>query len=318
MAEWQNRYLEPFLEMLVAERGASKNTVEAYARDLNHCAQFVGGQGAPDLAQATTQQLRSYLRALDETGLSARTAARRLSSLRQYFKFLFIESIRRDDPSSTLDSPRQGRSLPKTLSQDDVNALIAGLEKYSGPQPARLRALIELLYATGMRVSELVGLPLATVVRDPDILIVRGKGEKERMIPLTDPARKAVKAYLPKRQALLGQVASPHLFPGGRGSTAHLTRHRFAQMLKDLARLAKLNPEKISPHVLRHAFASHLLAHGADLRSVQAMLGHADITTTQIYTHVLDERLRQMVETHHPLAKKARTLRRKKPPSRKK
>ena len=295
--------------MLVAERGAADNTVSAYANDLKDCGNFLGERGGPNLANATTEDLRAYLAAI-EAAIAPRTTARRISVLKQFYKFLFVEGVRTDDPSSVLDAPRQGRVLPKILSEDEVEALLAAAGRRTGPDGLRLRALLELLYAAGLRVSELVGLPTSAVARDPELLIVKGKGGKERMVPLTDAAREAVRNYLPSRDHYLDpDNPSPWLFPGGAGRTRtdrHLTRHRFAQMLKQLAAEAGLAPDKVSPHVLRHAFASHLLAHGADLRSVQAMLGHSDITTTQIYTHVLDERLRQLVQSHHPLAAKSR------------
>ncbi|MCZ6605127.1 MAG: site-specific tyrosine recombinase XerD [Alphaproteobacteria bacterium] len=307
MTEAAVRYLELFLEMLVAERGASENTVAAYSRDVADCGRFVAQRkGGRDLAAATTEDLRAYLGALETAGLAPRTAARRLSALRQYYKFLFVEGLRGDDPSAVLDAPRQGRPLPKILSEMEVDALFTAAKRRRGPESIRLIALIEILYAAGLRVSELVGLKLSSLARDPEILIVTGKGGKERMVPLNRSARQAVQDYLEVRDHFLGpDHESLYLFPGGAKHSApgrHLTRHRFAQLLKGLARDADLPPEKVSPHVLRHAFASHLLAHGADLRAVQAMLGHSDITTTQIYTHVLDERLRQVLHRHHPLA----------------
>jgi integrase/recombinase XerD len=233
------------------------------------------------------------------------TAARRLSALRQFFRFLYAEGLRADDPCGILDSPRRGRALPKILQEDEVDRLLAAAAARPGPEGCRLNALVELCYATGMRVSELVGLPLAAVARDPRVLIVRGKGDKERMVPLGDSARRAIRSYLAARDRFVGKTdVSPWLFPGRAGQ--HLTRHRFAQLLKELAGEAGIDHRRVSPHVLRHAFASHLLHHGADLRAVQQMLGHADISTTQIYTHVLDERLRRLVAEHHPLAKPGR------------
>jgi integrase/recombinase XerD len=292
---------ESFVEMLVAERGAAANTVEAYRRDLDDLAAFLVGRGR-DLAGAATDDLRAYLGALGARGLSARTVARRLSALRQLYAFLVADGRRADDPSAVLDSPRRGRALPKVISEDEVDRLLAAARTRSNPQGLRLQALVETLYATGLRVSELVGLPLAALGRGEAVLIVRGKGGKERMVPLGEPAAEAIAAYLTVRPAFLGRRSdSPWLFPS-RASGGHLTRHRFAQLLKALAVEAGIDPERLSPHVLRHAFASHLLAHGADLRTVQAMLGHADISTTQIYTHVLDARLKALVATHHPLA----------------
>jgi integrase/recombinase XerD len=238
--------------------------------------------------------------------MAPRTAARRLSALRQFHRFLNGEGVRPDDPTAALDSPRQGRPLPKYLSEAEVDALLVASRARPGPDGVRLVALLELLYATGLRVSELVGLPLAAIARDRRLLSVRGKGNKERLVPLSEPAREALAAWLPLRQAALGPGSmSRWLFPS-RSRQGHLTRHRFGQLLKELAIAAGLDPAKVSPHVLRHAFATHLLAHGADLRSVQRLLGHADISTTQIYTHVLEDRLRALVHEHHPLAKQGR------------
>lgn len=291
--------IESFLEMMTAERGASARTIDAYGRDL---ADFAAFAGDPDAA--TAQTVRDYLARLDRAGMSARTAARRLSAIKQYFGFLFAEGLRPDNPVLAIDGPRQGRPLPKVLSEDDVDRLLRAVHAWEGAEGARCRALVELLYATGMRVSELVGLPVSAVRRDPRVLLVRGKGGRERMVPLSEPARAAVADYLPLRAHFLPKDASsPYLFPS-RSAEGHLTRQRFGQMLKTLAVEAGLGRAAVSPHVLRHAFATHLLNHGADLRSVQAMLGHADISTTQIYTHVLDERLRALVEDKHPLAKR--------------
>lgn len=289
--------------MLVAERGAALNTVESYRRDLGDCIAFLAA-AAPGrrLEEADSALLRGYLKDLEARGMAPSTAARRLSALRQFFRFLYAEGLRDDDPCSVLDSPRQSRALPKILQEDEVDRLLEAAAARTGRDGCRLNALVELCYATGMRVSELVGLPLAAVARDPDMLIVRGKGDKERMVPLGETARRAVRDYLAIRDAFLPKSgASPWLFPGRDGR--HLTRHRFAQLLKELAVEAGIDHRRVSPHVLRHAFASHLLHHGADLRAVQQMLGHADISTTQIYTHVLDERLRRLVADHHPLAK---------------
>ena len=294
-----DRHVEAFVEMMAAERGAAANTIAAYRRDLADFAASLKHRGG-DIARADSQAIRDYLERLAAAGLSARTAARRLSALRQFYRFLFVEGVRGDEPTAVIDSPRQARSLPKVISEAEVSRLLDVARRQCGPDGARLRALVELLYGTGLRVSELVGLPLAAVARDPEVMIVRGKGGKERMVPLGGPARAAVGAYLVHRPHFLGpRGEQPWLFPGRHG---HLTRHRFAQLLKGLAGAAGLAPERLSPHVLRHAFASHLLDNGADLRSVQQMLGHADITTTQIYTHVQAERLRRIVDRHHPLA----------------
>lgn len=302
-----SRYFDAFLELLVAERGVSVNTLAGYRRDLEDCATFLAGRdtGARGvLDRASTDDLRRYLRELDSRGIAARTAARRLSALRQFYCFLFADGLRGDDPTAILESPRQGRPLPKILSEADVGRLLDAAARRDGVEGRRLRALVELCYATGMRVSELVGLPLAAVARDPEMVIVRGKGDKERMVPLSEPARDAVREWLAVRDGSVAKgTANPFLFPGRAGR--HLTRQRFFQLLKELAEAAGLDRRKVSPHVLRHAFATHLLHHDADLRSVQQMLGHADISTTQIYTHVLDERMRRLVTEHHPLATRA-------------
>lgn len=304
--ELVSRYFEAFLELLVAERGVSANTLLAYRRDLLDVAIFLAGSNSGlargVLDDATTDDLRRYLKHLDGQGMSAGTAARRLSALRQFYRFLYADGLRGDDPTAILESPRQGRPLPKIISEADVARLLEVAEKGDGAEGLRLCAMVELCYATGMRVSELVGLPLAAVQRDPEFLIVRGKGDKERMVPLSEPARDAVRNYLVVRDMFVPEgTTAPHLFPGRGGK--HLSRQRFFQLLKDLAGKAGLDPRKVSPHVLRHAFATHLLHHDADLRSVQQMLGHADISTTQIYTHVLDERMRRLVAEHHPLAR---------------
>jgi len=298
------RHINAFIEMCAAERGAAKNTLDAYQRDLKAFAGFAARQGrAPEAADAET--IRGYLDMLAKSGLSARTAARQLSAIRQFHRFLFAEGVRGDDPCQTIDSPRQGRSLPKLMSESDVDALMTTARKDPGADGARLVALVETLYATGLRVSELVSLPLAAVRRDPRWLTVTGKGGRERIVPLSVPAREAIADYLAERDRFLKPGASsPFLFPSRAGS-GHLTRQRFGQMLKDVVLAAGLDPAKVSPHVLRHAFATHLLSHGADLRSVQKMLGHADISTTQIYTHVLEERLKTLVQQHHPLARRA-------------
>lgn len=286
--------------MLVAERGAAANTVAAYRRDLCDAQAAAGA-----LATADHDAIARYLRSLKARGMTARTVARRLSCLRQYYGFLVSEGRRADDPSATIDAPIAGRRLPRTLSEAEVERLLDAARAAPGPRGARLVALVELLYASGLRVSELVGLPMAAIGGDSRMLLVRGKGDKERFVPVGDAAAEALAAYLAVRNRFLGGArASPWLFPS-RGGAGHLTRHRFAQLLKELAADAGLDPSAVSPHVLRHAFASHLLANGADLRSVQTMLGHADISTTQIYTHVLAERLKALVTGHHPLARPA-------------
>jgi len=302
--------IERFLEMLSAERNAARNTRAAYKRDLDDAATFMASRRTA-LGAATTEDLSAYFAALDKRGLAARSAARRLSALRQFCKFLQAERVRGDDPSAALDGPKLDRALPKLLDEAEMAALIDVCAALDGPNGARLKALVELSYASGLRVSELVGLPLSTVLRDQPVLIVRGKGSKERMVPLNAPARAALTAYLAHRTTFLpkgkegAKGASPYLFPS-RGKEGHLTRQRYGQMLKELGIKAGIAPAKVSPHVLRHAFATHLLDHGADLRSLQKMLGHADIATTQIYTHVAGRRLQELVERHHPLAAKAR------------
>jgi len=296
-----SRHVEAFLEMMAVERGAARNTLEAYRRDLDDFAGFLAASGR-DPAGADTALVRRYLAGLAAAGRAPGTARRRLSALRQFHRFLVEEAVREDDPTAIIDGPRRGRSLPGVLSEAEVEALLAGAGRMKGRRGARMRALLEVLYAAGLRVSELVSLPYAAAARDPRFLLVRGKGGKERLAPLTDDARAAVAAYLVHRPAFMRREGSAHwLFPS-RGVAGHLTRQRFAQMLKALALEVGLDPSRVSPHVLRHAFASHLLAHGADLRSVQQLLGHADISTTQIYTHVLGERLSALVRDHHPLA----------------
>ncbi|MCE2509840.1 MAG: site-specific tyrosine recombinase XerD [Alphaproteobacteria bacterium] len=296
-----SRAVENFLEMLLAERGVSKNTFDSYHRDLKDLARALAGRGRA-IDEATSDDLRAYLHALEKAGLSPRTSARRLSALRQFYRFLYAEGARADDPSSVLDSPKSGRRLPRYLSEEEVVALLDAVRRKADAKGLRMQALLEILYATGLRVSELVALPLSAIASDKRVLIVRGKGNKERMVPLGEPAMAALEAYRGVRKFFLGEgEESKWVFPS-RGRTGHLTRQRFLQLLKELAVEAGIDPARVSPHVLRHAFASHLLAHGADLRSVQQMLGHADIATTQIYTHVLRERLRHLVDVHHPLA----------------
>jgi len=299
-----SREAQAFIEMLTAERGASKNTEAAYSNDLRNLEAFLARRKQKAVT-ADADALRAYLKSLDYVGMTPRTVARRLSVMRQLFRFLLAERLRKDDPASTLDSPRLGRSLPKVLSRAEVDQLIEATRTTGGDDGVRMATLVEILYSPGLRVSELLTLPLSAVERDPTVLVVRGKGEKDRMVPLSDPARAAIVSWLHVRAGALGDQSSRYLFPS-RGRTGHLTRQRFAQLLKDAAFAAGLDPARVSPHVLRHAFASHLLEGGADLRSVQLMLGHADIVTTQIYTHVLDEKLRALVQEKHPLARRRR------------
>ena len=289
--------------MMAAERGASVNTCQAYRRDLAEFTGWMSQQGL-SVEAATSHDIRSFLSTLADRQLAASSSARKLSTLRQFFKFLHGDGYRSDDPTSVVDSPRQGRSLPKLLSEADVDRLLTAAPTVKGPAGIRLTAMMELLYATGLRVSELVGLPLNAVTGERQILLVTGKGNKERVVPITDTARAAVDAYLEIRLIFVPDgKQSNFLFPS-RGKDGHITRRRFAQMLSNLSTRAGLDPRQVSPHILRHAFASHLLANGADLRLVQQMLGHADISTTQIYTHVLNTRLKNLVRDMHPLAKK--------------
>ncbi|MEX0807907.1 MAG: site-specific tyrosine recombinase XerD [Dongiaceae bacterium] len=308
-----DRHLEAFVEMLRAERNAAENTVAAYERDLRDFAKHAASAGGA-LGGAGPDELRAYLAKLDQAGMTPRTVARRLSALRQFYRFMLSEGWRQDDPTATLDSPRLGRPLPKVLSEDEVERLIAASAAMPGPEGTRLAAMLELVYGTGLRVSELVGMPIAAVMRDVRFLVVRGKGNKERMIPLGEPAADALRSYLVARDHFLRKgkdgkpIPSTWLFPSS-GAEGHLTRRRVGQLLKMLAPRANIARERLSPHVLRHAFASHLLDHGADLRSVQKMLGHADIATTEIYTHVAGARLRSLVRDRHPLAERKRAAR---------
>ncbi len=300
--------LEAFLEMMSAERGAAVNTLQSYERDLKDALAFLRSRGTR-LMDASPDDLRSYLSHLACEGFKSSSQARRLSSLRQFYKFLYAEGLRGDDPTGILDAPRKARALPKTLSIDDVTRLIrqAETEASAGGEDAlaklRMHALIELLYATGMRVSELVSLPASVLAQNGRFLVIRGKGSKERLVPLSHAAMRAMRSYGDALRQK--EEESPWLFPSY-GKSGHLPRQVFARDLKSLAARAGIRVTAISPHVLRHAFASHLLANGADLRAVQELLGHSDISTTQIYTHVLEERLHALVQTHHPLAKQAK------------
>lgn len=295
-------HLEAFLEMLSAERGAAANTLDAYRRDLLDVHAFLRARQRT-LADARAEDIRAFIASLSQAGLAPATQARRLSAIRQFHRFLQDEDIRSDDPTSTIEAPRRGRPLPKVISETQTGDLIAAASALEGAEALRLLCLVELLYASGLRVSELVTLPLAAVTGERRMLMVRGKGGKERLVPLGDPARAAIKAYLGVRARFLpaSEKAQRFLFPS-RGVAGHLTRRRVQQLMKELAVRAGVDPSKLSPHVLRHAFASHLVAHGADLRAVQQLLGHADIATTQIYTHVQDERLRRLVTEKHPLS----------------
>jgi integrase/recombinase XerD len=306
--------VELFLDMLAAERGAGPNTLAAYGRDLADFSAYLGPKGRP-VATATTDDVRGYLGQLNKRGFAATSVARRLSAIRQLYRFLYAEGRRADDPAAILEGPKRGRTVPKVLSIAEVDRLLAtarmAAEKADLSGPDRLRAtrlncLIEVLYATGLRVSELVTLPAAAAERAARMLIVRGKGDKERMVPLNEAAKQAMRDYLAllakaNPQAVRPEARAKWLFPSF-GESGHLTRQHFARDLKALATVAGLRADQVSPHVLRHAFASHLLHNGADLRVVQTLLGHADISTTQIYTHVLEERLKSLVRDLHPLA----------------
>ncbi len=292
-----DRHVESFLEMLAAERGASRNTLLAYRADLDDFAVFAGARGAASSAGADAGTLQDYMAGLHSAGLSPRTTARRLSALRQFHRFLMREELREDDPTQLLDAPKLPRALPKYLSEAEVDALLAAAAARPKPQGLLAAASLEMLYATGMRVSELLALPRAALARDVPMLLIRGKGGKERMVPLSDKAKTTAAALVTASGGRDGRW----LFPG-RDPRRPLTRQGFGLLLKQVALEAGLDPARVSPHVLRHSFASHLLARGADLRSLQLLLGHADIATTQIYTHVLAERLQRLVEAHHPLA----------------
>lgn len=315
-----SRLIDLFLDMLAAEQGAGENTLSAYRRDLEDLSAFLkrAGQG---FADASTQALRDYLADLDTRGFKSSSVARRLSSTRHLFRFLLNERIRVDDPAAILSGPKRGRPLPKVLSIADVDRLLSrarelmqapGQSAAQQVRAARLHCLLEVLYATGLRVSELVSLPLSAARRDARMIVVRGKGDKERLVPLNDSARQAMADYLAAiasvqeakdepKPAAKAPKPSKWLFPSF-GESGHLTRQHFARDLKDLAVAAGLPARVISPHVVRHAFASHLLHNGADLRIVQTLLGHTDISTTQIYTHVVEERLKSLVRDLHPLA----------------
>jgi len=297
--------IEAFLEMMAVERDASPHTLSAYARDLEDADTAVGGQG---LIAADEDAIEAWFSSLAARGLSAATAARRRSSIRQFYRFALGEGWRADDPSRRLDAPRQARALPNVLSRSEIEALLAAIAAKDSVGAVRMQALVEMAYASGMRVSELLSLKLEAVQNDPPWIVIKGKGGKERIAPLNDAARAAIRTWLEvrgkstnPRTADAAPVDSPWLFPS-RGARGHLTPRRFAQILDEAALKAGIDPSRVSPHVLRHAFATHLLEGGADLRVVQTLLGHADIATTQIYTHVTTERLTQVVNQHHPLA----------------
>lgn len=302
------RWVSAFLAAHTAELGAAQNTQLAYGRDLLAFDDFLGGK---NFGSVTQGDIEAFLVTCEADGLAQSTRARRLSAIKQLYRFAFDEGWRQDNPASRIAGPGRTKSLPKSLSEDEVERLLTVARKMGRDTAAQVRntCLMELLYATGMRVSELVSLPVSAARGDPRMLLVRGKGGKERMVPLSEPARAALATWLSIRDDAeeisaqeKGTKPSLFLFPS-RGKSGHLTRVSFFKLIKDIAVAAGVPPQSVSPHTLRHAFATHLLAHGADLRAIQTLLGHADLSTTEIYTHVLDERLRELVETHHPLAR---------------
>lgn len=306
-----HHWISTFLDAQAAELGAARNTRLAYGRDLKDFAGWLDGRGL-SFAAATRASVEDYLIFCEAQGLSKSTRARRLSAIRQLFRFAHEEDWREDNPALRIKGPGASRHLPETLSQEQVERLLDAARTKGRTEAERLRnaALMELLYATGMRVSELVELPVSAARGDPKMILVRGKGGKERMVPLSAPARTALAAWLAHRDSAEdlgrreGRPANRHLFPGP-GTAGHLTRQHFHLMLKDIAVAAGISPSAVTPHRLRHAFATHLLAGGADLRVIQTLLGHADVATTEIYTHVLDEHLKTLVLSHHPLATKS-------------
>ena len=303
-------WIPGLLDALAAERGAASNTLAAYERDLTHVDDWLAGQGL-DFSNARKADIESYLIECDDQGLSRATRARRLSSIKQLYRFAFEEGLRADNPAVQIAGPGRDKRLPKTLSIDEVDRLLSAAEQQGRSSAEKLRntCMMQVLYATGMRVTELVSLPISAARGDPRMLLVRGKGGKERMVPLSAPARTALSGWLVYRDTeddvtrAKGKPTSAFLFPS-RGKAGHLTRHAFYMLIKEIAVAAGVSPEKVTPHTLRHAFATHLLQNGADLRSIQTLLGHADVATTEIYTHVLEDRLKELVLEHHPLAKR--------------
>lgn len=297
-------WAEAFLEMMAVERAAARNTLSAYGKDLADLSGFLARRGR-DPASAQAEDVEAYFADLGARGLSPATAARRRASVRQFYRFVMGEAWRTDDPSRRVDAPRQGRPLPKVLSRGEVDQIIAAAGRKDGAGGLRLACLLELIYAAGLRVSEVTSLTLSALARDPAFLMVTGKGGKDRLVPLNLTAREAVKSFLEVRQEFLppGDASNPWLFPS-RGKAGRLTPRRLSQLLDEAASEAGVDPARVSPHVLRHAFATHLLEGGADLRVVQKFLGHADIATTQIYTHVTGERLAEVVASKHPLGRR--------------
>lgn len=302
------RWVPTFLDAIAAERGAAANTLAAYERDLDHVSDWLDDQGH-DFSTAQRNDIEGYMIYCDAQGLSKATRARRLSAVKQLYRFAFEEGLRQDNPAVQITGPGRDKRLPKTLSIEEVDRLLSAAGAHGRSLHDRLRntCLMQVLYATGMRVTELVSLPVSAARGDPQMLLVRGKGGKERMVPLSTPARLALSEWVKARDAQdelaqsNGKAASAFLFPS-RGKSGHLTRHAFYMLIKEFAVDAGVSPAKVTPHTLRHAFATHLLANGADLRSIQTLLGHADVATTEIYTHVLEERLKELVLQHHPLA----------------
>lgn len=308
--------VDSFLDMLTTERGAALNTRQAYWRDLADFSLYIREKNNVEVIDASPEQIKTYLEDLgnkihtkgqNKAQIATRTVARRLSALRQFYRFLISENMRKDDPTSTIESPKQTRTLPKTLTEKEVDKLIETAGYGGGADSIRLVCLLEMIYATGLRVSELVGLPMSAIGENTEFVMVAGKGGRERMVPLSDAAKKAMRNYIDVRKQFISSddkgTQAQWVFPSRTSQSGHLTRQRFAQLLKDLAEEAGMEHGKVSPHILRHAFATHLLSNGADLRSVQKMLGHADIATTQIYTHIIGDQAKKTVEEKHPLAK---------------
>ena len=312
VSKWINNYLE----MLASEKGAAQNTISADDRDLIDIDLFMQSRNI-SIESAKTADIKAYVDGLTNktqtkgdrsNKTTPRTIARRISALRQFYKFIISEGVREDEPTSTIEAPKQKRTLPKILTEDEMNHVIKVAGEKGTPASKRLVCLLEMIYSTGLRVSELVSLPLTAYQEDSQFMIVQGKGDRERMVPLTSSAQKSLADYVANRKGFIGEAddgtQAAWLFPSKTSIKGHLTRQRFAQMLKDLSKAAGMEMGKVSPHIIRHAFATHLLKNGADLRAVQKMLGHADIATTQIYTHMLDEEVNEKVQDKHPLNKK--------------
>lgn len=314
-----SKWIDSFLEMLASEKGAAQNTISAYDRDLIDADLFLQSRNT-NVESAKSADIKAYIDELTnktqikgdrKNKTTARTIARRISALRQFYKFIISEGVREDEPTSTVEAPKQKRTLPKILTEEEMNHVITVAGQKGNAASKRLVCLLEMIYSTGLRVSELVSLPVTAYQEDSQFMIVDGKGGRERMVPLTSAAQKALADYVAVRKQFVGEgddgTQAQWLFPSKTSLKGHLTRQRFAQMLKDLSKAADMPMGKVSPHIIRHAFATHLLKNGADLRSVQKMLGHADIATTQIYTHMLDEEVNEKVQSKHPLGKKTGT-----------